>query len=511
VEPQLLQRLDQPGFLQVVLDHARARRQAGLDVRLDVQTAGDGLLSQQSGGEHHRRIAGVGTTGNGGDHHGAVSDFRRVAVVLDGRRAAKGIVAQRKAALVQRGSQSRLERPLDVRQRHAVLRPLGAGQARLDGAQVQRQALGVLGSRRAVGAEQALLLGITLDQADFGRRASRLAQVIQRLGVNRKKAHRRPVFGPHVGQRRPIGQRHRRYARTEKFDKLSNDALLAENFGDRQNQVRGRRTGRQLAGQLHAYHFRHQHVQRLAQHDRFGLDAPHAPTDDAQSVDHGRVAVGADQRVRESDRAARIAAQKDRFGQEFQIHLMHDAHVRRHGAEVLKGSLAPPQKLVPLPIPREFQFHIGVQRIDATKAVDLDRVVDDQIDRNQRIDPLGVAAQPLHGAAHRRQIHHRGDPRKVLQDHAGGFERDFQFRHGFGLPSRQVLDVLLGHLISVAGPQDGFEQHADRVWQTVDLAQTQLFELGQPINPRRTSSGFKRVTRSKRVKGLRRVRHRCLT
>ena len=62
----------------------------------------------------------------------------------------------------------------------------------------------------------------------------------------------------------------------------------------------------QLPGQFEADHFGHQHVDRLAEHDGFGLDAADAPADDAQAVDHGRVAVGADERVGQRDRADRI-------------------------------------------------------------------------------------------------------------------------------------------------------------------------------------------------------------
>ena len=42
---------------------------------------------------------------------------------------------------------------------------------------------------------------------------------------------------------------------------------------------------------------RHDHVDGLAEHARFGLDAADAPADDAESVDHRRVRVGADERV----------------------------------------------------------------------------------------------------------------------------------------------------------------------------------------------------------------------
>ena len=52
-------------------------------------------------------------------------------------------------------------------QRHAVLRTLGAREARLDGREVELEDVGVVGLAHAVGAPQALRLGIGLDQRDL--------------------------------------------------------------------------------------------------------------------------------------------------------------------------------------------------------------------------------------------------------------------------------------------------------------------------------------------------------
>jgi hypothetical protein len=53
----------------------------------------------------------------------------------------------------------------------------------------------------------------------------------------------------------------------------------------------------QLAGELEADDFGDQHGLRLAEHGGLGLDAADAPAEHAEAVDHGGVAVGADQRV----------------------------------------------------------------------------------------------------------------------------------------------------------------------------------------------------------------------
>ena len=55
-------------------------------------------------------------------------------------------------------------------------------------------------------AEHTLLLVIALDEVDLVCRAAGHAQVAQRFVVDREEAHRRAVFGRHVGDRRPVGK-----------------------------------------------------------------------------------------------------------------------------------------------------------------------------------------------------------------------------------------------------------------------------------------------------------------
>ncbi len=54
---------------------------------------------------------------------------------------------------------------------------------------------------------------------------------------------------------------------------------------------------RNLAAQMHTHHFRRQKINRLSEHSRFRFDSADAPADHAETVDHGRVRIGADQRV----------------------------------------------------------------------------------------------------------------------------------------------------------------------------------------------------------------------
>ncbi|KFB74685.1 MAG: hypothetical protein AW06_004378 [Candidatus Accumulibacter cognatus] len=59
-EAELGERRQETSFFQIIGDHPRAGSQRGLDVRLHAQALVDGLLRQQSGGDHYCRIAGIG-------------------------------------------------------------------------------------------------------------------------------------------------------------------------------------------------------------------------------------------------------------------------------------------------------------------------------------------------------------------------------------------------------------------------------------------------------------------
>ena len=146
----------------------------------------------------------------------------------------------------------------------------------------------------------------------------------------------------------------------------------------------------QRAGELEADHVGRQEVDRLAQHRRLGLDAAHAPADHADAVDHGGVAVGADQRV---GVAHAVLALVDAARQVLQVHLVHDAEAGRHHAEGVEGLHAPLHELVALAVALELQLHVQVERVLGAVVVDHDRVVDHQVHRHQRLDPADVLAQ----------------------------------------------------------------------------------------------------------------------
>ena len=285
----------------------------------------------------------------------------------------------------------------------------------------------------------------------------------------------------------------------EELDELADDFLLAEDFGHGEHEVGGRRAGAELAREFHADDFRQQHVDRLPEHHAFGLDAADAPTDDAQAVDHRGVAIGADERIGERDRAGVVLAEEHDLGQVFEIHLVDDAGARRHDAEIVERLLAPAEEFVPLAVAGEFHVDVEVERVGRVEVVDLHRVVDDEVDRHERIDFLRVAAEPLHRGPHRGEVDHAGHAGEILQHDAGRLEGDFDLGRRFGLPRGQGLHVVLGDHVAVAVAEQRFQQHADRVGQGGDVAQAGVLELRKAVDAGGAAAGLEGVAGGKGI------------
>ncbi len=313
---------------------------------------------------------------------------------------------------------------LRLRERHAVLRALRAGETRLDRPEVELERVGELGIRRGIGSEESLLLGVGLDELDVVLGAAAEAKVLERFLIAREEAHRRAVLRRHVGDRRAVGERKRAQARSIKLDELADDLLLPKHLRRREHEVRRRGAGRQLAVQLEADDFGNEHRNRLAEHRGLRFDAAHTPTEHAEPVDHRRVRVGADERVGVGDLLSVFGSDEYGLAEVLEIHLVADAGAGRHDAEVLERVLSPPQEDVALFVAVELELGVDQERGLRAVLVHLDRVVDDEVDRLERIDALRIAAERRDGVAHRGEIDDGGNAGEVLQQHTRGSERD---------------------------------------------------------------------------------------
>ena len=457
VEAERLQRLDQLRPLVVLHDDLRARGERGLHPRLDRQAALDGVLGQQAGADHHGRVGGVRARGDRGDHDVAVVELGLRAVGerdlrdrLDrGRRPARprcprpaprargsdrGGACRWWRARRRRGTTPGWTRPrrfvllasgrkpssairndaLDSVSETRSCGRFGPGQRRHDLAEVELERLGVGRLLGVLVVPQALLARVGLDELDALLGAPGELEVAQRLGVDREDRAGRAELRRHVADRRAVGQRQVRDAGAVELDELGDHAVLAQHLRDGEHEVgRGGALG-QVAVQLEADDARDQHRHRLAEHRGLGLDAADAPAEHAEAVDHRRVRVGADERVgiglhRTVVRG--LVAREDDAREVLEVDLVDDAGVRRDDLEVLEGGLAPAQERVALLVALELLLGVDAEGVARAELVDLHGVVDDELDRHERVDlrPGRRRGRPSRRAS-RRGRRRRGRP-----------------------------------------------------------------------------------------------------
>jgi hypothetical protein len=167
--------------------------------------------------------------------------------------------------------------------------------------------------------------------------------------------------------------------------------------------------------------------------------------------------------------------------QVLQVYLVNDARLRWDHLEVAEGVLAPTEEFVALAVSFVFELGVGRERPGVTVVVHLDRVVDDQLTRDERIDLVRVAPQIGHRVAHRGQVNDGRHPGKVLEEHAGRAEPDLDVRLGLRVPLAQGLDVGSPDGQAVLGAEQVFEQDLEGERQSVRLGEVAV-EGGETVD-----------------------------
>ncbi len=246
------------------------------------------------------------------------------------------------------------KRSFGIGQGDAILWPFGAGNRRLHACHVELQALIKLWNHGII-PPHPLRLGIGLNQSDRIRVATGETQIIQGLIINGEQAAGGAILRSHVGDSGAIGQRQLCHPRTIKLDKFPHHAVLAQHLHYGEHQIGGGSARWQRANKLKTHHLGHQHRDRLPQHRRLSLNAANTPAQYTKPIDHGRVRIGADQRV-----GIGYPRLIDKHGarQCFKIDLVHNPHIRGHHLEVVKRLLSPFEEAVSFTVTGE--LHIGI-------------------------------------------------------------------------------------------------------------------------------------------------------
>ena len=171
------------------------------------------------------------------------------------------------------------------------MRHAGSRDAPPDLAEVERNHTVVNRIRRTGHTEQTRRSRVRFHQRDMLGRAAGHPQIGDRLLIDRPEAGGRPIFRRHVGKRRAVGDRQGAGGRTEELDTRSDHAGCAELLGERQCHVGHGDAVRERTLETDTDEFRLREDVRLAQHDRFDLDAPDTPPQHAQRIHHRGVRV----------------------------------------------------------------------------------------------------------------------------------------------------------------------------------------------------------------------------
>jgi hypothetical protein len=139
-----------------------------------------------------------------------------------------------------------------------------------------------------------------------------------------------------------------------------------------------------------------------------------------------------------------------------------DARAGWDDPEVLERALRPSEQRVTLAVPLVLLLDVEFEGADGPVGVDLHRMVDDEVDGHERVDARGIAAEPGHRRAHRREVHHARDAREVLEQHTSRQERELGRVGGLRNPARQHPHVVLLERLVRLVAQRVLEQHLDR-------------------------------------------------
>ena len=94
-------------------------------------------------------------------------------------------------------------------------------------------------------------------------------------------------------------------------------------------------------------------------------------------------------------------------------------------------------------------------------------MIDDELGRGERFDPLGIPAELLDGLTHRGQIDHDGHSREVLHHDARGRELDLLRGLGCRIPGAQCGDGVCRDVRAIFGAQQVLEKDLVREGQAV--------------------------------------------
>lgn len=160
---------------------------------------------------------------------------------------------------------------------------------------------------------------------------------------------------------------------------------------------------------------------------------------------------------------------------------MNDPDTGRDNREGVEGLLAPLEEFVAFAVANEFDLHVAIERELRSGEIDLDGVVDDEVDGDERLDFRGIGTAGDGRIAHGGDIDEQGHAGEVLENDAGDGERDFEIAGVLGVVVGEVSNVVLGDLAAIDVSQHGLEDDADGNGESGNVRETLLSESRERV------------------------------
>ena len=97
-------------------------------------------------------------------------------------------------------------------------------------------------------------------------------------------------------------------------------------------------------------------------------------------------------------------------------------------------------------------------------------MIDHEIDRRERIDAAGIAAEGGHCGTHGGEVHHRRHAGEILHEHAGRTVGDLATAAPLAQPIADSADVLDADAAAVLEAEQVLQQHLEGERQAGDVA-----------------------------------------
>ena len=295
-------------------------------------------------------------------------------------------------------------------------------------------------------------------------------KIFNGLLIHREKPDGGAVFRCHVGYGGPVWHRQILHSRAEVFHKFFHHIMLSEEFGNHQHKIGGRNAFFQFACQADAYDLGNRHIIRLSQHHGFCFYAADPPSHHSDTVNHGRVRIGADQSIRKGPSNAVQIPSHHNLPDIFKVHLMAYSGVRRHDPEIVETLLSPLQERISFLVSLVLFGNIFFQGIHRTVIINLNGVVDNQIYRNQRIDFHGIFTKIFYCIPHGGQIHHCRHTGEILHQNPGRMKRNFHRLVILSFPASNILHVFFLNRSPVQFSQQVFNQDSNGKWEPLNIS-----------------------------------------